>query len=523
MNRFKDALVKGDEFVVTCELVPPRGYEGKGIDQILEFAESAATSDRIHAVSVTDNAGGNPAFSADSLCIEINDMGKDPLVHFSCKDMNRNALESRAYALQRAGVNNLLVLTGDYPTGGFMGLSKPVFDVDSITALHHMKSMNKGIENKVGRKTVTTAPTDFYLGAAASPFKWTEGSSVMQYYKLEKKIRAGAQFIITQLGYDSRKFYEMYQYVRSYLGHPTRLIGSVYLLSAGAARFMNKGEVPGSYVNDRLVEVLTEEAKADDKGRGARLERAARQIAILRGIGYSGVHVEGLNLKYPYVMQILEREEEIRDNWKDYLAELNFAPKTQYYVFTGGSNFQVIGSDEEPVLNITRKRRIFNPNFWMTRLVHKLIFVEGTVGFRMMRGLMRFLEKKPGLRRPFDFMERLYKTIAFDCRHCADCALFDTYYLCPESKCAKGTRNGPCGGALPDGKCIVFPDRFCLWERVYWRAKNRDELDKLKKIMIPRDWQFYETSSWANYYLGYDHSSHMLDIPEEVGAEKSEE
>lgn len=522
MNRFRDALAKGDEFVVTCELVPPRGYLGKGIDRILEFAESAAVSDRIHAVSITDNAGGNPAFSADSLCVEIKEMGKDPLVHFSCKDMNRNALESRAYALQRAGVHNLLVLTGDYPTAGFMGRSKPVFDGDSITALHHMKSMNDGLEDKVGRKTVKVAPTDFFLGAAASPFKWTEASSVMQYYKLEKKLRAGAEFIITQLGYDSRKFNEMYQYVRAYLGLSTRLIGSVYILSAGAARFMNKGEVPGSYVTDHLVEILTEESKADDKGRTARLERAARQIAILRGIGYSGVHIEGLNLKYPDVMQILEREEEIRINWKEYLAEFNHAPKTQYYVFTRGSEFQVIGSDEEPVLNVTKKRRILNPNFWLTRLVHKLLFVQGTVGFGMMRAFMRFLEHRPKLKRPFDFIERLYKTVAFDCRHCADCTLFDTYYLCPESKCPKGTRNGPCGGSRPDGHCVVFPDRFCMWERVYWRAKNRDELQKLKTIMIPRDWQLYETSSWANYYLGYDHSSRKLRIPDEVGAEKPE-
>ncbi len=55
-----------------------------------------------------------------------------------------------------------------------------------------------------------------------------------------------------------------------------------------------------------------------------------------------------------------------------------------------------------------------------------------------------------------------------------------------------------------------------IWEKVYWRAKNRKELDKLNFIVTPRDWALYETSSWVNYYLKRDHSAVKLDIKEEV-------
>jgi len=257
MGRFREILVSGDEFVITCELVPGRGFSGKGIDSVLKFAEEAKGSDLIHALSLTDNAGGNPALSPDALGREIVSMGVDLVMHFSCKDMNRNLMESRAYALRRAGITNLLVMSGDYPASGYLGVSKPVFDIDSVMAVYYLRKMNEGLEVQVGRRTSKLDGTGFFIGAVASPFKWSEGSSVMQYYKLEKKIRAGAEYIVTQLGYDSRKYLELIRYVRDYLKLDIPVLGSVYVLTSGAARFMNSGEVPGCFVSDRLLRMIS--------------------------------------------------------------------------------------------------------------------------------------------------------------------------------------------------------------------------------------------------------------------------
>ena len=138
MHRIRQGLASEGEFVVTCELVPGRGYTGVGIDNILKFAQEARDSRRVHGLSVTDNAGGNPALWPDVLGPEIARLGCDLMVHFSCKDMNRNMIEARAYALKRAGITNLLVITGDYPVTGFFGQPKPVFDIDSVSALHYL-------------------------------------------------------------------------------------------------------------------------------------------------------------------------------------------------------------------------------------------------------------------------------------------------------------------------------------------------------------------------------------------------
>jgi len=66
------------------------------------------------------------------LGLEISRLGIDPLIHFTCKDKNRNQIESILYSLDRNGPSNLLVMTGDFPLYGFEGKAKPVFDLDSI-------------------------------------------------------------------------------------------------------------------------------------------------------------------------------------------------------------------------------------------------------------------------------------------------------------------------------------------------------------------------------------------------------
>ena len=152
-----------------------------------------------------------------------------------------------------------------------------------------------------------------------------------------KKIDAGTDYFISQLGYDARKYVELFLYTRNILKTDIPLIGSVYILSAGAARFINSGEVPGSYVSDRLLKEIKEQSKGEDKGKGAKLERAAKQVAVLKGIGYQGAHIEGLNLKYQDVVEILERADELKDNWRDCIAELDYAPANGFYQFEADS------------------------------------------------------------------------------------------------------------------------------------------------------------------------------------------
>ncbi|HXZ35870.1 MAG TPA: methylenetetrahydrofolate reductase, partial [Thermodesulfobacteriota bacterium] len=214
-NSFKRAL-DAKEFVYTLELVPGRGARGKVIEDTMRMAEKAVQGGKIHALSITDNAGGHPALFPNVLGREICNLGMNPLIHFTCKDKNRNQIESILYALDRIGIENLLVMTGDYPLYGFEGKAKPVYDLDSVQLLHLIKNMNEGkcIDGKAPGGGAECPPTRFLKGCAVSPFKMQEAEVLAQYFKLYKKAKAGADFVITQVGYDARKFDELLRFMQ---------------------------------------------------------------------------------------------------------------------------------------------------------------------------------------------------------------------------------------------------------------------------------------------------------------------
>ena len=136
INALKEIILSPDIFSVTWEQIPGRGAFEMQQEEVIENARRAARKGKIHAISVTDNPGGNPAISTEILCTEIKKLGIEPLVHLAFRDKNRNQCESLLYGLAALGVRNLLMLTGDYPsTSGFRGRPKPVFDLDSVHGL----------------------------------------------------------------------------------------------------------------------------------------------------------------------------------------------------------------------------------------------------------------------------------------------------------------------------------------------------------------------------------------------------
>lgn len=503
----RDAFLQGD-FAITCEFVPARGKSGPGVEAAIEFAKAAAASGtRIHAVSMTDNPGGNTAMIPDALALEIQKHGVDALVHFSCRDMNRNAFESRVMALARNGVDNLLVVTGDYPASGFEGNAAGVFDLDSVQAIKYLKAMNAGIEVP-GPKKGTTArlpQTNFFVAAAVSPFKLTEAELLPQFFKLEKKIAAGADFVITQLGYDMRKFLEVKRYMASRkLTVP--LVGNVYVLSYGAAKTMHAGLVPGCVVTDELLGVLEAESKDADKGKKKRLERAAKMVAMFRGMGFNGVHIGGFGLKTEDFLFIVNRASELGAQWEEFIPEVSFGRKGEYYAFPPPKTYRPGEADDDPVPKLPAGCSGFAYRFSMA--LHRMTFKRGSLGCRFLTGYYKLLGDRSALARFSHLLEADLKALCFQCRDCGDCALPDMAYCCPQGRCAKQQRNGPCGGSVR-GMCEVYPDeKPCVWTRVYPRLKGAGKLEEMRAQYVPpRKMELAYTSGWANYFLARDHAA----------------
>ncbi|MBE3575711.1 MAG: methylenetetrahydrofolate reductase C-terminal domain-containing protein [Firmicutes bacterium] len=506
-NRYAQSLSTPGSFSVTWELVPGRGAREPAQEQALSNALEAARGGRIHALTITDNPSGRPALSPTMLGIEIRALGIEPLVHLTCKDKNRAQLESELYALARAGVRNILALSGDYPVEGHQGRPRPVFDLDSVHLLQLIGSLNNGLPVEGPKGVAPLQPTQFFAGAAVSPFKREEAEVLTQYYKLKKKIEAGARFVVTQVGYDARKFHELLLLVREQ-GWNVPLIGNVYVLTYPAARLMNANEVPGCVVPDSLLRQVAAERQAPDKGREARLLRAAKMVAILKGMGYDGVHIGGHGLKYNDVEFILAKGEELAANWEALLPEFDHPQPGGFYLYQ---------RDPETGLNLPQRAPLGRPqrapgSYRVLRFLHRWFFTPKRGFFGVMQATARAVDGSR-LEGTFDFLEHLTKSVTNDCQHCGDCALFDVAYLCPMSQCAKSQRNGPCGGSH-EGWCEVYPGkRKCVYVRAYERLKAYGEQETLAAYTVPPpDWSLYHTSSWLNYFLGRDHTARRLGI-----------
>jgi ferredoxin len=73
------------------------------------------------------------------------------------------------------------------------------------------------------------------------------------------------------------------------------------------------------------------------------------------------------------------------------------------------------------------------------------------------------------------------------CSACGACVLSEYGGICPLTRCAKRLLNGPCGGSRED-RCEVRPDRQCAWQLIYNRLKDIGQIDRLRKIASPKNW-----------------------------------
>ena len=520
VNVLKEAILNPDAFAVTWEQIPGRGAFEMQQEELIENAQRAVRKGKIHAMSVTDNPGGNPAISTEMLCTEIKKLGIEPLVHIACRDKNRNECESLLYGLAALGVRNTLMLTGDYPAmSGFNTQPKPVFDLDSVQGLQLIGMMNRGMEHENAGKKTLLAPTSFFSGCAVSPFKAPESELMGQYFKLKKKIEAGAGFIIPQVGYDVRKFHELLQWLKL-SNFKIPVLANIYVLPFGAARVMNTGQIPGCVVTDKLLAKLDEERNAKDKGRQTRLDRAAKTYAIAKGMGYAGAHVGGHGVTYEMVEYIIDKGEELTPRWQEFLPEFDFPQKDGFYLFENDEK-SGLNSDK---LALRTEKPTHPPVYGFSRMAHATIFNPKSMVFKSLRPIAIKVDSTHSLKHVFADFEHIAKVVLFGCENCGDCGLFDVAFLCPISQCPKNQRNGPCGGSL-NGWCEVYPnERQCIWVRAYDRLKGHHEEGSIGEYIVPpNDWALRSTSSWLNFYTGRDHSAKRLGIKPPESAKKNKE
>jgi methylenetetrahydrofolate reductase (NADPH) len=522
MYSLAEKLTTLNAFLLGVELVSTRGtMEDHHAIQTRTFASELVNHPKIDWVSITDNAGGNPQLSPMALGKPILYAGKEVLIHLSCKDFNRNGLESAAWELASEGFHNILALSGDYPAAGYHGRGKPVFDIDSVGLLTMLDEMNRGLSRPKVRpnsQSQTLAATSFFPGAVATNFKKYENEVVPQLLKLEKKVQCGAKFVIAQIGFDSRKSHELLCYMQQRnMGH-IPLIGNVYLLTAAVARFFRTKTIPGVVVSDSLFAECERHASDTDKGKRWFQELAAKQLAIFRGLGFAGGYLGGVH-RMEDVQAILEIESSFaKDDWKQFAREIIYSQQGEFYYYAKNESTGLADASRlEPSYEASLKHRKPTHNvtlsYKFSKWVHDAVFTPGTAIYKLGRKIYSNSKDPMQGPRSLRVLEHASKAAMFSCKDCGDCSLPDIAFLCPESQCAKNQRNGPCGGTR-DGKCEVH-DFECIWARAYDRLKYEGrEQEMLVHSPVIQDEQLRGTSSWGNAFLDRDHTAKRPDAYE---------
>ncbi len=239
-------VLREGHFAVTGELGPPQSADGQVIRE-----KAALLRGFCDAVNITDNQTAIVRMSSIGAGAILVDEGLEPVIQMTCRDRNRLAIQSELLGAYALGMRNLLCLTGDHQQFGNHPTAKNVFDIDSIQMLRMVADMRDEHIFQCGDSFKGAEPR-FFIGAAAAPFA---DPLDFRPYRLAKKVKAGADFIQTQLVYDVEAFEAYMHKVRGLgLHQQTYILAGVGpLKSPGMARYM-KNNVPGILVPDALIE-----------------------------------------------------------------------------------------------------------------------------------------------------------------------------------------------------------------------------------------------------------------------------
>ena len=263
---------------VSCEFFPPREEDGipavfRAIDRISAFNPDF--------ISVTYGAGGSTRDFTERITMQVKqETDLEVMAHLTCVAQTREEVHNVLERLDEAGVENVIALRGDPPRGQENFVAAEGGFGHATELIDHIR-----------------ANFDFGLAAACYPEGHTESpdlDSDIRYAK--EKVEKGADFLITQLFYDNRYFFEfMERAQRAGIDVPV-IPGILPILNTAQIRRFTS--LCGATIPPDLDNKLDRFAEDDNAVRDLGVEYASRQVEELWENGAPGVHFYVLNRSY---------------------------------------------------------------------------------------------------------------------------------------------------------------------------------------------------------------------------------
>ncbi len=268
-------IFKNHKRTFSFEFYPPKNYQatlelGINLGQLLQLIPSF--------VSVTYGAGGSTQELTFDLVDYIqNKLGMTAMAHYTCINATLDKIEKDFIALHERNIENLMLLRGDVPRG------KPASDFISgdfkyaSDLIRFAKKMNT-----------------FCIGAAGYPENHPEsadGESDIRW--LKNKIDTGADFIVSQMFFDNKFYYDFVKHARE-AGINTRIIPGIIPIT-NYKQIKKISELSGTKIPDEIHQRMEPHLNTPDKMYQIGVDIATAQCIDLLRNGAPGIHFYTLN------------------------------------------------------------------------------------------------------------------------------------------------------------------------------------------------------------------------------------
>jgi len=221
-------LAKAKDTLVSFEVLPPLkgrtiSYIYDHLDPLMEFKPSwinvtyhrRETIIRKNEAGVEEKVDVRKRPGTVGICAAImNHYNVDAVPHIICGGFSKRETEDALIDLQFLGIDNVLVLRGDAEKGQKTFVSEPNGNQQAIDLLKQVVGLNNG--EYLDKEIVNGSKTNFCMGVAGYPEKHFEALSMeFDLQRAKDKVDAGAQYIMTQMFFDNKKYFEYVDACRS--------------------------------------------------------------------------------------------------------------------------------------------------------------------------------------------------------------------------------------------------------------------------------------------------------------------
>lgn len=236
------------KFVFAVEMDPPRGLA----TQKLVAAASLLKEAGADVIDVADSPMARMRMSAWAVCDVIQrQVGIETTLHFPTRGRNLLRVQGDLLAAHALGIRNVFVVMGDPTSIGDYPEAADNYDLVPSGLIKLIKQgFNLGLDHS---GTSIDQPTSFFAGAALNLCPPDLESEIKN---LKRKLKAGADFFLTQPIYDSSKAKAFLDRFAEINGAPLEkpvLVGVLPLVSVRHANFL-QNEVPGIVIPEQTMQ-----------------------------------------------------------------------------------------------------------------------------------------------------------------------------------------------------------------------------------------------------------------------------